>query len=598
MSAKAWQMQQDVSSILKRIEGDIHEFTGCLQRAEATVNQEDQERCRTELEALSSRLQDHRAEIRRWSAQLDAKAKGRLGAARAHIEQELRRFKTLEARLRPKVAPKNAADQIATSKAADVAETKAEAPQLAAEEAEVKANPGEVKVLVEQLMRDAIEKNDMCDEFICKICLVNLVGCKPKLTSCSHLFCGDCLEQWFAVQPGSQSWARRACSAGTVPCPVCKEMLHEERNLHLVGPGGHGGSALLWQMLSTLPIMCANHPKCNPKGHCDWKGEYGRYQEHIRECKNMPRFSASTSPTVTPEFTPAASRVDDFERLRLDSASSEDGSFSLEVDDSQPAGAARRDPLPPQRAEGPPADVTQCMPETEIPLEPPQPTPESDEPATQNQEAVSAADKATVSEDEEASPRAPAAPLATSMADLTSLIGALYELKVQERMRSIQAGGEGEPTVRPPSSAPMPALLSGSAPALVPAPSSEPMPAPLSSSEPALAPAPPCEPADEEALAKELVVEAKPKCSEKKPKAQPQPKADSKIQQATQPGLAAQMALHAQMQSVRAAQLQAAQWHAAQWQMAQAAQWQQWQAAQWQAQAAAQWNAAQQNSSR
>lgn len=34
--------------------------------------------------------------------------------------------------------------------------------------------------------------------------------------------------------------------------------------------------------------MCANHAKCNPEGRCDWTGDYGSYQEHIRACQNIP----------------------------------------------------------------------------------------------------------------------------------------------------------------------------------------------------------------------------------------------------------------------------------------------------------------------
>mmetsp|Transcript_114850 Transcript_114850/g.366360 ORF Transcript_114850/g.366360 Transcript_114850/m.366360 type:complete len:898 (+) Transcript_114850:133-2826(+) len=142
----------------------------------------------------------------------------------------------------------------------------------------------EVKVQEDQLLSEA-------EEFICKICQIHVVGCSPKLTSCSHLFCGDCIAQWFAQHPESQTWAQRARSAGperVVPCPVCKQPLNEKRDLYPVcGVTSRSENLLLWRMLSSLKIMCANHPKVRSDGKCDWIGEYGSYQKHIYYCKNQ-----------------------------------------------------------------------------------------------------------------------------------------------------------------------------------------------------------------------------------------------------------------------------------------------------------------------
>merc|ERR1712003_213923 len=41
-------------------------------------------------------------------------------------------------------------------------------------------------------------------------------------------------------------------------------------------------------MLCGTKVMCSNHAKCNPEGRCDWTGDYGSYQEHIRACQNVP----------------------------------------------------------------------------------------------------------------------------------------------------------------------------------------------------------------------------------------------------------------------------------------------------------------------
>jgi len=68
-------------------------------------------------------------------------------------------------------------------------------------------NLDETKVQEDQLLSEA-------EEFICKICQIHVVGCSPKLTNCSHLFCGDCIAQWFDQHPQSQTWAQRAKSAG------------------------------------------------------------------------------------------------------------------------------------------------------------------------------------------------------------------------------------------------------------------------------------------------------------------------------------------------------------------------------------------------
>jgi len=149
----------------------------------------------------------------------------------------------------------------------------------------------EVKVQEDQLLSEA-------EEFICKICQIHVVGCSPKLTSCSHLFCGDCIAQWFAQHPESQTWAQRARSAGperVVPCPVCKQPLNEKRDLYPVcSVTSRSENLLLWRMLSSLKIMCANHPKVQPDGKCDWIGEYGSYQKHIWSCKNAPATDTST----------------------------------------------------------------------------------------------------------------------------------------------------------------------------------------------------------------------------------------------------------------------------------------------------------------
>jgi len=149
----------------------------------------------------------------------------------------------------------------------------------------------EVKVQADQLCSGDAE------EFVCKICQTHVVGCGPKLTNCSHLFCGDCLGQWFNQHPESQTWAQRARSAGpdrVVPCPVCKQPLHEKRDLYPVdGATSRSENLLLWRMLSSLKIMCVNHVRMG--GSCEWTGEYGQYQKHISSCPCQPQAEAATA---------------------------------------------------------------------------------------------------------------------------------------------------------------------------------------------------------------------------------------------------------------------------------------------------------------
>lgn len=162
----------------------------------------------------------------------------------------------------------------------------------------------ECKVQADQLLLGG-----EAEEFVCKICQTHVVGCGPTLTNCSHLFCGDCLGQWFAQHPESQTWAQRAKAAGpdrVVPCPVCKQPLNEKRDLYPVcGATSRSENLLLWRMLSSLKIMCINHNRMSPGGKCEWIGEYGQYQKHIKQCES--EHNASGAPGSGAVFVPVAS---------------------------------------------------------------------------------------------------------------------------------------------------------------------------------------------------------------------------------------------------------------------------------------------------
>lgn len=198
----------------------------------------------------------------------------------------------------------------------------------------------EVKVSVDQLVYDNAD-SELLEEFKCKICLVNLVGCGPRLTRCSHLFCGDCIEQWFTAHPSNKTWAQRAKDGASVPCPVCKEPLLKEQDLHPVGPNGDGGSKILYQMLSNTQIVCANHPTCNSDGKCTWSGEYGSYQDHIRCCQNVPMQvnDAAVSPeqaNIEPEETFIDTLAENFQAQQIESDVAEEAVNAPAPIDEQP----------------------------------------------------------------------------------------------------------------------------------------------------------------------------------------------------------------------------------------------------------------------
>lgn len=156
------------------------------------------------------------------------------------------------------------------------------------------SEPQEVpKILEDQLLGEA-------EEFVCKICYVHVVSDNPVLTSCAHLFCGDCFQSWLKQHPESQSWAQRAKQGPdrTVPCPVCKHDLNVKTDLHPVAnASSRSENLLLWRMLSSLKIMCSNNPKIRSDGECDWVGEYGTFEAHIKLCQNK-RLS-SEDPKIT-----------------------------------------------------------------------------------------------------------------------------------------------------------------------------------------------------------------------------------------------------------------------------------------------------------
>jgi len=237
--------------------------------------------------------------------------------------------------VRPYVADKEVADQTngnahdSTGSKVEASETTTKAPVEVCSSINAYVDQ-EVKVQCDQLLRETADDSEMLEEFICKICQVHVVGCEPKLARCSHLFCGDCIAKWFEVHPRGLNWAQRARAKGLVPCPVCKEPLHQERDLFRVCATGQNENALLWRLLSGVKIVCANNPKCRANGKCTWIGEYGSYQKHLQTCQNVPLDNvADASPGMSsnhalPATEEASSQNDSKDTRQVDGVSESD----------------------------------------------------------------------------------------------------------------------------------------------------------------------------------------------------------------------------------------------------------------------------------
>jgi len=281
MSVVSVQKQQAVDGAVKKIDGDICLFASCLEKAKTCTCTISKHECLEELQMLMDKLRQHRDQVRTWSTQSgnqnpDSRSRDRkrkLVDARQRIEHEMKRFEELTNNM-------------------DMTGDTSEQPVDTASEASSGQEISE-KVAVDQVLAGDGMNDEMVAEFTCRICMVHVVGCGPVLTRCSHLFCGDCIQQWFAMNPGNTTWAQRAQSGGSVPCPVCKEPLHKDKDLHPVSHDGDGGSKMLHKLLSATRIMCAKNPKCCPGGNCDWIGDYASYPKHIRICQNLPVYAAS-----------------------------------------------------------------------------------------------------------------------------------------------------------------------------------------------------------------------------------------------------------------------------------------------------------------
>lgn len=104
---------------------------------------------------------------------------------------------------------------------------------------------------------DSGQENHLA-EFTCAVCC-NLVDA-PLLTTCHHVFCTSCLQDWMDRMS---------------KCPTCATVLDPR---HGAGPLQQG-SPLAWRVLGRLRMKC---PLLGPHGApCGWRGEYSELTSHM-----------------------------------------------------------------------------------------------------------------------------------------------------------------------------------------------------------------------------------------------------------------------------------------------------------------------------
>lgn len=116
------------------------------------------------------------------------------------------------------------------------------------------------------------EQEAHAQEFICAICF-NLVDTSPLLTTCNHVFCSSCLQDWFDNKP---------C------CPTCTQEL-DPRNgageLRLASP-------IAYRVLGRLRVKCS-------LPECKWVGEYSEVSAHLMSAETHQTLPAAKAPALS-----------------------------------------------------------------------------------------------------------------------------------------------------------------------------------------------------------------------------------------------------------------------------------------------------------
>jgi len=104
------------------------------------------------------------------------------------------------------------------------------------------------------LCDDVLSDEKSIAEFVCKICCQ--LSENPVVTSCSHVFCSSCLDEWFQRKR---------------TCPCCNATLQSGQVSDL-----KTGNPLAWRILGRVQMRCPLHVQ-----GCKWVGDYGEVQAHL-----------------------------------------------------------------------------------------------------------------------------------------------------------------------------------------------------------------------------------------------------------------------------------------------------------------------------
>jgi len=146
----------------------------------------------------------------------------------------------------------------------------------------------QVKILEEQLVNPADTPGL---ELVCPICMYHVLH-QPKVTKCSHIFCGDCIDTWVETErqkitQNTMSFAdllKRTQGSGAdatlmVYCPSCKQDIDARTDLKPLNGKCTGAHAALWRTLRDVKVTCVGKEK-----GCSWVGTYETYASHFVSC--------------------------------------------------------------------------------------------------------------------------------------------------------------------------------------------------------------------------------------------------------------------------------------------------------------------------
>ena len=112
-------------------------------------------------------------------------------------------------------------------------------------------------VVIHSLSSDRFSNLEVAQVFVCTIC--RAVPCEPVITSCSHIFCKECINGWL-----SRSAA----------CPVCRDIVEDSEVSVLQGQ--------LLQIYESLTLSCI---------HCDGFFKIKDLESHEMTCKFVVELS-------------------------------------------------------------------------------------------------------------------------------------------------------------------------------------------------------------------------------------------------------------------------------------------------------------------